>query len=418
MIDDAEVTARTHVIARRLREDEGAATAAVTDEILARIRGLDEDPVLVDMLDASVHGNVTTIIHMLANDIAIDRLQPTTAAVEYARRLAQRDVPANSLVRAYHVGQSVLLRDVYAKVDELALSTTDSMQVVRHVTDIVYEYIDWITKYVFEAYEDERRRWMGVESNVLTSTIHALLASSTPDPTHLERESRYRLDQRHCALILWSSDEDEVTVRELDRTARALAVRLRSDGEPLVTAIDRQTVWAWLPLGRRGRQLDGPDLESALDPAGHVRVAHGTPADGVDGFRRSHQQAQAAFTVATVSPDRRARHVVGYRDRGVGLVALLARDVDSTRAWVRDVLGSLAADGDAAAILRDTLGAYFATGDSHLRAAQRLNVHRNTVKYRVTKALADAPASDRLDIATALAVCDLLGPAVIGDTAP
>ena len=421
MMKAAELTEHTHVIARRLRDDEVAATASVTGEILERIEGLGEDAVLTEMLDASVHGNVTTIIHVLANDISISRLQPTTAAVEYARRLAQRDVPSNSLVRAYHVGQSVLLRDVYAKVDELSLSTTDSMQVVRHISDTVYEYIDWITKYVFEAYEDERRRWMGVESNVLTSAIHALLDSPAGDPSHLERDSGYRLDQRHAAMVVWSTDED-CSVRDLDRTARTLAGRLRAEGDPLITAIDRRTVWVWVPLGRRqDRTIDIGGVESALDPDHPITVAVGFPGDGVSGFRRSHQQAKAAFNVATstaVDDDRRQRsRVVGYGDRGVGLVALLARDLDSTRQWVRDVLGPLAAPGETSAVLRETLDVYFETGDSHLRAAERLNVHRNTVKYRVTKALAEAPGSDHLDIATALVVCKLLGPAAVGDDA-
>jgi len=420
-MDSVRLTSHTHVIARRLRDDEAAATASVTGEILERIEGLGEDAVLAEMLDASVHGNVTTIIHVLANDISISRLQPTTAAVEFARRLAQRDVPSNSLVRAYHVGQSVLLRDVYSKVDELSLSTTDSMQVVRHISDTVYEYIDWITKYVFEAYEDERRRWMGVESNVLTSAIHALLDSPAADPGHLERDSGYRLDQRHAAMIVWSTDE-ECSVRDLDRAVRTLAGRLRAEGDPLITAIDRRTVWVWVPLGRRpDRTIDVETVTSALDHDSPIAVAVGFAGDGVTGFRRSHQQAKAAFSVATsgaVDDHRRqGSRVVGYGDRGLGLVALLARDLDSTKQWVHDVLGPLAAPGETSSILRETLNAYFETGDSHLRAAERLNVHRNTVKYRVTKALSEAPGADRLDIAAALVVCSLLGSAVVGDDA-
>jgi DNA-binding PucR family transcriptional regulator len=54
---------------------------------------------------------------------------------------------------------------------------------------------------------------------------------------------------------------------------------------------------------------------------------------------------------------------------------------------------------------------YFATRESHLHTAERLNLHRNTVKYRVGKALAEVPADrDRLDLALALTVCEFLGP--------
>ncbi|MCF8589196.1 PucR family transcriptional regulator [Gordonia liuliyuniae] len=416
MIDDAALTERLHEIARRLRDEEVEVTAAIMNAIVAGIDRLGDDPGLTEMLQASVHGNVTTIIHVLANDIPVDRLQPTTAAVEYALRLAQREVPSNSLVRAYHIGQIVLLRDVFAKVDELGLNTSDSMEVLRRVSDVVYRYIDWITRYVFDAYEQERQRWMGVQSHMLTSAIHALLGSTPPDEARLQREIRYRLDQRHSALILWSTDDD-VSVRDLDRTARSLAARLHADGDPLITAIDRRTVWMWVPHGARAKTIGADTVRSALTSEAGIGAAVGLPGVGVPGFRRSHQQAQSAFTVATMKADHGGTTdpVVAYGDRGVAVVALLARDVDSTRAWVHDVLGPLATPGETAAVLRETLSAYYATGDSHLRAAERLTVHRNTVKYRVTKALAEAPASDRLDISVALIVCEFLGDAVLGD---
>ncbi len=63
------------------------------DLLASRIDDLGGDPQLVEMLQASIEGNVTTICHILANGIDLESLQPTTAAVEYAARLAQRDVP-------------------------------------------------------------------------------------------------------------------------------------------------------------------------------------------------------------------------------------------------------------------------------------------------------------------------------------
>ena len=56
---------------------------------------------------------------------------------------------------------------------------------------------------------------------------------------------------------------------------------------------------------------------------------------------------------------------------------------------------------------------FYATGESHLHTAEQLNLHRNTVKYRVDKALASTRSHDRLDIALALQVCEFLGPAVL-----
>ncbi|GAB36940.1 hypothetical protein GOOTI_244_00010 [Gordonia otitidis NBRC 100426] len=105
--------------------------------------------------------------------------------------------------------------------------------------------------------------------------------------------------------------------------------------------------------------------------------------------------------------------VVGFGDRGVAVVSRLARDLEFTRAWVHEILGPLAEDSANAAVLRETLSVYFATGESHLHTAERLNLHRNTVKYRVDKAMRDTRTTDRLDLALALTVCAFLGAEVL-----
>ena len=172
-------------------------------------------------------------------------------------------------------------------------------------------------------------------------------------------------------------------------------------------------MWAWIPLGSRTSALDTTELSSVLDLDESTRLAAGLPAHGIQGFRRSHEQARAAYSVATV-PGTPTRSVVGFGDKGVAIVSLLAQNLDSTRAWVWERLGVLAEDTPGAAVLRMTLNAYFSHDESHLRAAQYLNLHRNTVKYRINKALDQHTVStDKLDLALALQVCEFLGPTVL-----
>ncbi len=411
---DSELLEHAALVAKMLREGESELVAELSSMMARGIDQLDTDPKLVELLAASVHGNVSTIIHVLANDIPIEHLQPATAAVEYALRLAQRDVPSNSLVRAYHMGQNSMMHRCYRLVEELDLDGEASMALIRHISDVVFGYIDWITLYVFEAYEDERRRWLGVEGNVQSAAIHTFLGSLDTDDRDFERETGYRLDRRHLALIVWSADDDPVELVVLTRAARDLAVALGGGGDPIVTAIDRSTVWAWIPLapGRGGGDDPSESVARATLPTG-VRVAWGLPGSRARGFRRTHEQARAAYSVATTAGSSAGR-VVGFGDRGVAVVSLLARDLDSTRSWVHEVLGGLAEDTPNAAMLRETLSVYFATKESHLRTAERLNLHRNTVKYRIGKALAEAPRDrDRLDLALALTVCEFLGPTVL-----
>ena len=59
---------------------------------------------LTGALAASAEANVETVFHALRYEIAIEKLEPPTAALEYARRMAQRGVSMNPLVRAYRLG--------------------------------------------------------------------------------------------------------------------------------------------------------------------------------------------------------------------------------------------------------------------------------------------------------------------------
>jgi DNA-binding PucR family transcriptional regulator len=144
-----------------------------------------------------------------------------------------------------------------------------------------------------------------------------------------------------------------------------------------------------------------------------VGIAIGDAGDGVDGFRRSHRQALQAQSVALVA---------GPSDPGVTAfadirpIALMASDLEATRAWVRETLGALALDDEQHARLRMTLRVFLAAGGSYTASAERLTLHKNTVHYRITKAeeARGRPIQpDRLDVELALLACDALGSAVL-----
>jgi len=413
-----EVLSLVSETGRRLNERQPQITRAMSDLLAKEIDQLDEDRHLVELLEASVEGNVKTIFHVLTNNIPIEHLQPTTAAVEYALRLAQRRIPANSLVRAYHMGQDDLMQACFAEVQSLDCSPELRLEVLRHISTVVYRYIDWISLYVLEAYEKEQQRWINTIGNVHSSLIHKVISGQPLPSASFEQGTGYSLEQHHVAVVAWTArpvpEPDDLPL--LERAVREMGQAAACSGPPLVTAVDGGTVWGWLPLGRRTRTLD---LEAVRDVAvrgGLCRVAIGLPGHGTAGFRRSHEQAQAARGVALASPGRTPA-AVSFGDPGVAIVSLLATDLDSTRRWVREVLGELAEDDPQTELLRETLHAFFALGESYSRAAEQLTVHRNTVKYRVSKVLGGGQglgSRNRMDLALALQVCHFLGPAVLG----
>ena len=83
--------------------------------------------------------------------------------------------------------------------------------------------------------------------------------------------------------------------------------------------------------------------------------------------------------------------------------------------WVAEVLGDLAVDNESDARLRETMHVFLSSDGSYKLAAERLNLHSNTVKYRVGRAIARrgrAIGTDRLDVELALLLCHWYGGAV------
>ena len=84
-------------------------------------------------LRASVEGNVESIIHMLRNQVPAEQAQATASALAYALRLAQREISADSLRRAYHLGTEVVRRRYFEQVLALDASAEDKLHVSLQV---------------------------------------------------------------------------------------------------------------------------------------------------------------------------------------------------------------------------------------------------------------------------------------------
>ena len=90
--------------------------------------------------------------------------------------------------------------------------------------------------------------------------------------------------------------------------------------------------------------------------------------------------------------------------------------MDAAREWVTEVLGNLAADNDNDARLRETLRVFLRCGASYKLAAEELDLHFNSVKYRVGRAVVRRGrpiTQDRLDVEIALLATQWLGAAVL-----
>ena len=105
-------------------------------------------------------------------------------------------------------------------------------------------------------------------------------------------------------------------------------------------------------------------------------------------------------------------------DPEVRVAALMVDDLARTREWVQKTLGPLASNTTGDAKLRETLRIFLREGSSHTAAAEHLALHRNTVGYRVNKAVQRRGrpiTDDQLEVEMALLACDQFHEAVLHD---
>lgn len=402
-------------VAAKLNQRLPVEALAVKGVLESRITELRGDARLLELLGASVEGNVDTILHTLQHDIATEHLEAPAAALEYARRLAQHGVPVNSLVRAYRLGQRTFLDRALTELGNTDLDATLRLAVAHRIVSVASDYIDWISQQVVDVYEHERERWLTTRTNLRTVRVRELLSEEDTSTAANDAELGYSLDQHHLAVILWLPDTGGERINDLEQAAHILATAAGVHRQPLFVAIDRVSGWTWLPLGQRSVVDHDQIRRWVAERSGSLSVAVGTPAYGRSGFRTSHKRAQLAHDIALLA-DAGDRRVTFYDEPGLPTVALLTKNIKETKNWIDQVLGPLAANTDNAERLRCTLREFLSKGSSHKAAAETLNLHYNTVKYRVKKAEEERGypiGADRLDVELALHACHWLGTSVI-----
>jgi DNA-binding PucR family transcriptional regulator len=418
-----EVSSYVAEVAGRLHGRLVALSTALRQALEDQIPELRGDAALVELLGTSVEGNVDTVLHALRYDIAVERVEAPTAALEYARRLAQRGVPVNALVRAYRLGQRQINEVVFAELRVIDIPEAMHVEVIEAITGTLFEYIDWMSQQVVAVYEDERERWLENQNSLRGLRVREVLAANkTIDVDAATTSIRYPLRWHHLALAMWYPDPgtegDELA--GLQKFLRELGEATGAGATPLFVAADRSYGWGWLPYRALVADAVVAVRRFAQTRPNSPSVAIGTMAGGVDGFRRSHREAEDARGVAIVSA-RPGSTVIAATDPGLSVVARLGSDVGGTRDWVASVLGDLASLDENDARLRETLRVYLGCGSSYKMAAEELNLHFNTVKYRVGRAVARRGREigrDRLDVEVALLACHWYGTAVLRPDAP
>ncbi|MGO9507563.1 MAG: PucR family transcriptional regulator [Mycobacterium sp.] len=414
---DVEVSRHVAETAERLHSRLAELSSIMRGSLEDQIPELRGDERITELLGPSVEGNVDTILRSLRYGIAVERVEAPTAALEYARRLAQHGVPVNALVRAYRLGQRLMNEVVFSEVRALDISEEMRYAVIETITATLFEYIDWISQQVVVVYEDERERWLENQNSIRALRVREVLAGTKAvDVDAASTSIRYPLRWHHLALVMWYPDASTEgnELGRLQRFLRDLGEAVGAAAGGLFVAADRTCGWGWLPYRAAVADVPAKVREFTLTRPDSPSVAIGTVAGGVEGFRQSHREAESAHRVAVVA--KREPTVVAVTDPGLSIAALLSGDVADTRTWVGKVLGDLARDDENDARLRETLRVFLGCGSSYKLAAEELSLHSNSVKYRVGRAIARRGReidADRLDVELALVICQWYGGIVL-----
>lgn len=207
-------------------------------------------------------------------------------------------------------------------------------------------------------------------------------------------ELGYELDAWHLCVI--------ATGANADKAVQGLAATLGR--ELLPVARDNGEMWAWLG-GRRKPMIADVERVLLAQAFTDVSLAVGEPARGIEGWRMTHREAQAARLVARCRPCRLTRYLDVAPEANALHDEALADSLIETHL---SPLDDLRIGGQAA---RRTLRALFDTEHNVSSAAHKLDVDRSTVHRRrneIERCLGCRLHEHQVDIEIALRVEELL----------
>ncbi len=235
-----------------------------------------------------------------------------------------------------------------------------------------------------------------VELNVLDELLDGALRSEIALAQQAERLG-HNLDQTFVAMVARPDTHQGSATRSREARVAALEAGARN----FVGQLNQPDVlWrvrnANVEIVVPGAVIrNAPDLPAKLQtaltqslssqsPADAVSVGIGRYADGMQGIRRSHQDARQALVLG-----RRLHgigHITDYDDLGIYRLILAAENLPELRTFHDESLGALVEyDRIHNSNLVETLEAWFAANCSPKEASSLLQVHRNTVLYRLER---------------------------------
>jgi sugar diacid utilization regulator len=323
---------------------------------------------------------------MLAN-AAINGRRPAVADLRVVRELgrlaAEQGVSAGQAVELYLSAAWRLWREL-----PMAVRSRDRDK-VRAAAEAVLRVLDDAVGALVDGHQSARRDMIRREEALRREFIDDLLRGDADVSRTVERAEPFGLDlsmAHHVALAAPKGARGDIE-RAAIVLERAIVDRF-GDRDVLVATKDNRVVVLVPGDSTRTSSAEqtthvsrviGTELDR-LRAGEHWRVATGRSFPGAYGVARSYEEAREALTLAErfdLDSTVNAQDLLVYR--------VLGRDQAAIIDLIEDVLGPLNEVRGGAALLIDTLHAYFNAGDVATEAARLLNVSVRTVTYRLAR---------------------------------
>ena len=344
----------------------------IEQAIFARVREVARDPWIdrdaeyLEGLRATVAAAIDYVLNGIGREGPV--LVPPEVAAQ-AERAARGGLSLDAVLRRYMAGSALLGDFLNEEAERVELA--DAGHMLRDVLRAQSSLLDELVVVAARAHAGALVQVASSRDQRLGERVRRLLAGGRLEPDGLG----YEMECEHLGAIAVGPGSEQLL--------RRLAEEL--DRQLLSVPCAALTMWAWFGGRRAPAMLElGSTLDRLIErgagagePLAGVSLAVGEPAQGLAGWRLTHEQAQAAQLVAQRKPQRFTR----YAD--VALVAAALRDRTIAQSLLEAYLSPLEDTRDGGETLRGTLRAYLASERNVSCTAIALQVARSTVENRL-----------------------------------
>ncbi len=365
-------------------------------------------PTAVDAVRHVVEVYALAILRGRYREVPPKPIELPTETLHSIRYAVHQNIPLYIFLRAVWIAHSCTIERLLDGAETEGANRRMTPR-SRQSTERIAVYTDRFSTRITQVYvaSEEERKTGGLAAS-RARMVKDVLVGHPVDRADAEWILGLDLADHHLSAVLWASPDSGVSTDRLDRFAAELACALGARRSLIMSAGPLKS-WMWISWPRPPEAGLAMRARAALSPPVGVRASIGPVASGIAGLRRSHLSAQAAERLAG---DLATSWLCEYAD--VAVVSLVTHDAQQAQWFVEETLGDLGQPGCRFAELRETLRVYLSFERSRVRAAESLHVARNTVAYRVEKAmklLGRPITGDPLKIRLALEVARILPPA-------